>query len=88
LSEGVPIALRPNCGTRSLTHWPPAHVVSLEGGLVKIDLREPRRELATSPRESCRARRLALRGRPRNQPWRYQKPVRRARRRLDTIAAS
>jgi uncharacterized protein (DUF433 family) len=123
------------------------NVVSLEGGLVKIDLREPRRELATSLRELRRARRLIvsdpeimggdpvflgtrvpvhmiaelvaqgssqaellegyprltaemirlapvyaaaypLRGRPRNQPWRDMKPVRRARRRLDTIAVS
>jgi hypothetical protein len=32
--------------------------VSLEGGLLKIDLREPRRELATSLRELRRARRL------------------------------
>jgi uncharacterized protein (DUF433 family) len=125
----------------------PRNVVSLEGGLVKIDLREPRRELATSLRELRRARRLIvsdpeimggdpvfrgtrvpvhviaelvvqgstqaellegyprltaeiirlapvyaaaypLRGRPRNQPWRDQEPVRRARRRLDTIAVS
>ena len=29
-----------------------------------------------------------LRGRPRNQPWRDQKPVHRARRRVDTIAVS
>jgi hypothetical protein len=29
-----------------------------------------------------------LRGRPRNQPWRDQKPVHRARRRIDTIALS
>jgi uncharacterized protein (DUF433 family) len=125
----------------------PRNVVSLEGGLVKIDLREPRRELATSLRELRRARRLVvsdpdimggdpvfrgtrvpvhmiaelvakgsmpaelvesyprltaemirlapiyaaaypLRGRPRNQPWRDEKPVRRARRRLDTITVS
>jgi uncharacterized protein (DUF433 family) len=123
------------------------NVVSLEGGLVKIDLREPRRELATSLRELRRARRLVvsdpeimggdpvfrstrvpvhmiaellaqgstqaellegyprltaemirlapvyaaaypLRGRPRHQPWRDQKPVHRSRRRLDIIAAS
>jgi uncharacterized protein (DUF433 family) len=38
----------------------PRHVVSLEGGLVKIDLREPRRELATSLRELRRARRLVV----------------------------
>ena len=38
----------------------PRDVVSLEGGLVKIDLREPRRELATSLRELRRARRLVL----------------------------
>jgi uncharacterized protein (DUF433 family) len=126
----------------------PRNVVSLEGGLVKIDLREPRRELATSLRELRRARRLVvsdpeimggdpvfrgtrvpvhmiaelvaqgstqaelcesyprltaemirlapvyaaaypLRGRPRNQPWRDQKPVHRSRRRVDgTIAVS
>jgi|SRR5271166_1893943 len=125
----------------------PRNVVSLEGGLVKIDLREPRRELATSLREFRHARRLVvsdpeimsgdpvfrgtrvpvhmiaelvaqgsapaelldsyprltaemirlapvyaaaypLRGRPRNQPWRDQKPVHRTRRRLDTIAVS
>ncbi|HEY1980527.1 MAG TPA: DUF433 domain-containing protein [Xanthobacteraceae bacterium] len=36
------------------------NVVSLEGGLVKIDLREPRRELATSLRELRRARRLVF----------------------------
>jgi uncharacterized protein (DUF433 family) len=123
------------------------NVVSLEGGLVKIDLREPRRELATSLRELRRARRLVvsdpdimggdpvfrgtrvpvhmiaelmaqgstpaeliagypritaemirlasvyaaaypLRGRPRNQPWRDQKPVQRSRRRVDAIAVS
>lgn len=125
----------------------PRSVVSLENGLVKIDLREPRRELATSLRELRRAKRLVvsdpeimggdpvfrgtrvpvhmiaelvvkgstpaelvesyprltadmirlapvyaaaypLRGRPRNQPWRDQKPVHRARRRFDTIAVS
>jgi uncharacterized protein (DUF433 family) len=38
----------------------PRNVVSLEGGLVKIDLREPRRELATSLRELRRARRLIV----------------------------
>src|SRR6266446_4834358 len=36
------------------------NVVSLEGGLVKIDLREPRRELAASLRELRRARRLVV----------------------------
>ena len=125
----------------------PRNVVSFEGGLLKIDLREPRRELATSLRELRRARRLVvsdpdimggdpvfrgtrvpvhmianlvaqgstraemlesyprltpemirlaalyaaaypLRGRPRTQPWRDQKPVHRTRRRLDTIAVS
>jgi uncharacterized protein (DUF433 family) len=125
----------------------PRSVVSLEGGLVKIDLREPRRELATSLRELRRARRLVvsdpeilggdpvfrgtrvpvhmiaelvaqgskpdelidsyprisaemirvapvyaaaypLRGRPRRQPWRDQQPMRRGRRKLDTIAVS
>jgi uncharacterized protein (DUF433 family) len=124
----------------------PRNTVSLEGGLVKIDLREPRREVATSLRDLRRARRLVvsdpdimggepvfrgtrvpvhmiaaqltqgsapaellaayprltaemirlapvyaaaypLRGRPRQQPWRDRQPVRRARRRLDTIAA-
>jgi uncharacterized protein (DUF433 family) len=38
----------------------PRNVVSLEGGLVKIDLRHPRRELATSLRELRRARRLVV----------------------------
>ncbi len=38
----------------------PRDVVSLEGGLLKIDLREPRRELATSLRELRRARRLVV----------------------------
>jgi uncharacterized protein (DUF433 family) len=125
----------------------PRNTVSLEGGLVKIDLREPRREVATSLRDLRRARRLVvsdpdivggepvfrgtrvpvhmiaglvaqgsaqaellagyprltaemirlapvyaaaypLRGRPRQQPWRDNQPVRRARRRLDTIAVS
>jgi uncharacterized protein (DUF433 family) len=125
----------------------PRNVVSLEGGLVKIDLREPRRELATSLRELRRARRLVvsdpeimggdpvfrgtrvpvhmiaelvaqgstqaelledyprlsaemirlapvyaaaypLRGRPRHQPWRENKPAHQARRRLGTIAVS
>jgi uncharacterized protein (DUF433 family) len=125
----------------------PRNVVSLEGGLVKIDLREPRRELAASLHDLRRARHLVvsdpeilggdpvfrgtrvpvhliaelvaqgskpaelidsyprltanmvrlapvyaaaypLRGRPRRQPWRDQQPVRRGRRRLDTIAVS
>jgi len=125
----------------------PRNVVSLEGGLIKIDLREPRRELAASLRDLRRARglvvsdpevlggdpvfrgtrvpvhvvaelvaqgskpaeliesyprlndemiRLApiyaaaypLRGRPRRQPWHDQPPVRRGRRKLDTIAVS
>jgi uncharacterized protein (DUF433 family) len=123
----------------------PRNTVSLEGGLVKIDLREPRREVAISLRDLRRARRLAVsdpdimggepvfrgtrvpvhmiaaqmaqgssqtellasyprltaemirlapvyaaaypqRGRPRQQPWRDHQPVRRARRRLNTIA--
>lgn len=34
--------------------------VSLEGGLIKVDLREPRRELATALRELRRARRLVV----------------------------
>src|SRR6202049_3974775 len=38
----------------------PRNVVSLEGGLVKIDLREPRREIATSLRELRRAKRLVV----------------------------
>jgi uncharacterized protein (DUF433 family) len=36
----------------------PGNVVSLAGGLIKIDLREPRRELAASMRDLRRARRL------------------------------
>jgi len=36
----------------------PRNTVSLEGGLLKIDLREPRRELATRLRELRRARAL------------------------------
>jgi uncharacterized protein (DUF433 family) len=35
-------------------------VVSVEGGLLKVDLREPRRELAASLRELRRARRLVV----------------------------
>jgi uncharacterized protein (DUF433 family) len=125
----------------------PRNVVSLEGGLIKIDLREPRRALAASLRDLRRARRLVvsdteilggdpvfrgtrvpvhliaelvaqgskpaeliegyprltaemirlapvyataypLRGPRRKQPWRDQQPVRRGRRRLDTIAVS
>jgi uncharacterized protein (DUF433 family) len=38
----------------------PRNVVSLEGGLVKIDLRHPRREVASSLRELRRARRLVV----------------------------
>ena len=38
----------------------PRNVVSLEGGLIKIDLREPRRALAASLRDLCRARRLVV----------------------------
>jgi uncharacterized protein (DUF433 family) len=38
----------------------PRNTVSLEGGLLKIDLREPRRELAASLRDLRRARRLVL----------------------------
>jgi uncharacterized protein (DUF433 family) len=125
----------------------PRNVVSLEGGLLKVDLREPRREIATSLRELRRARRLVvsdpeimggdpifrstrvpvhmvaklleqgssqaelikgyprltaemvrlapvyaaaypLRGRPRHQPWRDHKPVRRTRRPVQAIAVS
>lgn len=36
----------------------PRNTVSLEGGFLRIDLREPRRELATSLRELRRARQL------------------------------
>jgi uncharacterized protein (DUF433 family) len=125
----------------------PRNEISLEGGLLKIDLREPRRELAASMRDLRRARRhvvsdpeilggepvfrgtrvpvhliselvaqgnkpaeliesyprlnaemirlapvyaaaYPLRGRPRRQPWHDQQPVRRSRRKLDTIAVS
>jgi uncharacterized protein (DUF433 family) len=125
----------------------PRNVVSLEGGLIKIDLRGPRRALAASLRDLRRARRLVvsdpeilggdpvfrgtrvpvhlvaellaqgskpaeliesyprltaemirlapvyaaaypLRGRPRRQPWRDQQPVRRSRRKLDTVTVS
>ena len=38
----------------------PRDVVSLEGGLIKIDLRQPRRELAASMRDLRRARRLVV----------------------------
>ena len=38
----------------------PRNTVSIEGGLVKIDLREPRREVATSLRDLRRARRLVV----------------------------
>jgi uncharacterized protein (DUF433 family) len=38
----------------------PRHIISLEGGLLKIDLREPRRELAASLRDLRRARRLVV----------------------------
>jgi uncharacterized protein (DUF433 family) len=38
----------------------PRNVVSLEGGLLKIDLREPRRELAASLRDLRRVRHLVL----------------------------
>ncbi len=38
----------------------PRNTVSLEGGLIKIDLREPRRELAASLRDLRRARRLVV----------------------------
>jgi uncharacterized protein (DUF433 family) len=125
----------------------PRNVLSLEGGLLKIDLREARRALAASLRDLRRARhvvvsdpeilsgdpvfrgtrvpvhliaelvaqgskpaeliegyprltaemiRLApvyaaaypLRGPKRKLPWRDQQPVRRSRRKLDTIAVS
>jgi uncharacterized protein (DUF433 family) len=125
----------------------PRNVVSLEGGLLKIDLRQPRRELAASLRDLRRARRMVvsdpeilggdpvfrgtrvpvhmvaqlvaqgsgpaellesyprltadmiqlapiyaaaypLRGPKRKLPWHDQQPVRRGRRRLDTIAVS
>jgi uncharacterized protein (DUF433 family) len=38
----------------------PRNVVSLEGGLIKIDLRGPRRELAASLRDLHRARRMVV----------------------------
>jgi uncharacterized protein (DUF433 family) len=38
----------------------PRNEISLEGGLLKIDLRQPRRELAASMRDLRRARRLAV----------------------------
>lgn len=38
----------------------PRNTVSLEGGLLKVDLREPRRELAQSLRELRRARQLVV----------------------------
>jgi uncharacterized protein (DUF433 family) len=38
----------------------PRNTVSLEGGLIKIDLREPRRALAASIRDLRRARRLVV----------------------------
>ncbi|HTT80787.1 MAG TPA: DUF433 domain-containing protein [Stellaceae bacterium] len=38
----------------------PRDVVALEGGLLKIDLREPRRELAASLRDLRRVRRLVV----------------------------
>jgi uncharacterized protein (DUF433 family) len=38
----------------------PRNTVSLEGGLIKIDLREPRRALAASLRDLRRARRLVV----------------------------
>jgi uncharacterized protein (DUF433 family) len=38
----------------------PRNVVSLEGGLIKIDLREPRRALAASLRDLRRARRMVV----------------------------
>jgi uncharacterized protein (DUF433 family) len=39
---------------------PPRNEISLEGGLIRIDLREPRRELAASMRDLRRARRLVV----------------------------
>src|ERR1700757_1606660 len=38
----------------------PRNEISLEGGLLKIDLREPRRELAASLRDLRRARRMVV----------------------------
>jgi uncharacterized protein (DUF433 family) len=38
----------------------PRNVVSLEGGLIKIDLRQPRRELAALLRDLRRARRMVV----------------------------
>ena len=148
LSEGFPIALRPNCGARCSMRWLNHHATSCPSRAASSrSICEPRRELATSLRELRRARRLVvsdpeimggdpvfrgtrvpvhmiaellaqgstqaellegyprltaemirlapvyaaaypLRGRPRHQPWRDQKPVHRSRRRLDIIAAS
>jgi uncharacterized protein (DUF433 family) len=44
----------------ALAAAPPRNEISLEGGLLKIDLREPRRELAASMRDLRRARRLVV----------------------------
>jgi uncharacterized protein (DUF433 family) len=44
----------------ALGEAPPRDVVSLEGGLIKIDLRQPRRELAASMRDLRRARRMVV----------------------------
>jgi uncharacterized protein (DUF433 family) len=38
----------------------PRDVVSLEGGVIKIDLRQPRREIAASMRDLRRARRMVV----------------------------
>jgi uncharacterized protein (DUF433 family) len=38
----------------------PRNVLSIEGGLIKIDLRQPRRDLAASLRDLRRARRLVV----------------------------
>jgi uncharacterized protein (DUF433 family) len=70
----------------------PVHMIAelVTGGATQAEL------LEAYPRLTAEMIRLApiyaaaypLRGPPRNQPWRDQKPVHRARRRLDTIAVS
>jgi uncharacterized protein (DUF433 family) len=59
LSEGIAPELR--CKVFDALAGSPRNVVSLEGGLVKIDPREPRRELAASLRDLRRARHLVVR---------------------------
>jgi uncharacterized protein (DUF433 family) len=52
---------RKTCPTKCWRKSAPRNTVSLDGGFLRIDLREPRRELATSIRELRRARQLVLR---------------------------